>query len=134
METTKKRRREAAVLFFVVFLLGGVFGGVGDHLWDARVHGEQLATSNVKASRQQIIADSTHQLELTSDQQNQLAAILENTHVRWQALYAPLDAQKEAIRQEGRAQIREMLTPEQQAKFDAMMQRYDEQRKKDAGR
>ncbi|HKV03522.1 MAG TPA: hypothetical protein VJO53_00285 [Candidatus Acidoferrales bacterium] len=130
---TTKGRREAAVLFFLIFLLGGVFGGLGSHLWDQRVLGQQLANSNAKPTRQQIVAESTRELQLTANQQNQLATILENTHTRWEALYAPLSEQKEQIRLEGRAQIRAMLTPEQQLKFDEMIHRIDEQRRKDAG-
>jgi len=136
MDATKKGRREAAVLFFIVFLLGGVFGGVGNHLWGARVWGEKPSASPAKVTRQQIVIESTRELQLTPDQAAQLATILENTHNRWQALYAPLDTQKEQIRQEGRAQIRAMLNPEQLAKFDQNIKQYDEQRKKDkeAGR
>ena len=36
------------------------------------------------------------------------------------------------IRNEGRANIRAMLTPEQQTKFDDFLKRLDEQRKKEA--
>ena len=133
MEATKKGRREAAVLFFLVFLLGGVLGGVGIHLWGARVWGEKPAAPPAKVTRQQIVVESTRELQLTPDQAKQLATILENTHNRWQALYAPLDAQKEQIRQEGRAQVRAMLNQEQLAKFDQNIKQYDEQRKKDAG-
>lgn len=81
-----------------------------------------------------MIAQCTHDLQLTPDQQKQMIAIIDDTRAKWTALYAPLDPQKEQIRQDGRAHIRAILTPEQQVKFDDFMRRIDEQRKKDAER
>jgi hypothetical protein len=127
-------RIEAAVLVFVVFLLGILLGGVGDHLWNERVQGqEQLAAKpNTKPTRDQVINDLTQRLQLTPDQQKQIAVTIDDTRAKWQALYAPLDGQHEEIRQQGRAGIRAVLTPDQQTKFDDFLKRLDEQRKKDA--
>lgn len=130
---TTKARREAAALFFVVFLLGVLLGGVGVHLWGERVLGGG-APVNPNPTRAQVIAQCTHDLQLTPDQQKQMIAIIDDTRGKWAALYAPLDPQKEQIRQDGRAHIRAILTPEQQVKFDDFMRRIDEQRKKDAER
>jgi flagellar biosynthesis chaperone FliJ len=131
METTKARR-EAAVLFFVVFLLGVLLGGVGDHLWNRRVSGQPAVWSSGRLTRDDLIRNFSREVQLTPDQEKQLSAIMDDTHAKWQALYAPLDAQREAIRQQARKRIRAMLTPEQQPKFEAFMRRLDEQRKKDA--
>jgi hypothetical protein len=127
-------RIEAAALVFVVFLLGILLGGVGDHLWDERVQGqEQLAAQpNTKPTRNQVINDLTQRLQLTPDQQKQITVTIDDTRAKWAALYAPLDAPREEIRQQGRAGIRAVLTPEQQLKFDDFLKRLDEQRKKDA--
>jgi hypothetical protein len=132
---TNHARLEAAVLVFVVFLLGILLGGVGNHLWDERVLGqEQLAAQpNTKPTRDQVINDLTQRLQLTPEQQKQIAVTIDETRSKWQALYAPLDAPHEEIRQQGRAGIRAALTPDQQLKFDDFMKRLDEQRKKDAG-
>jgi Spy/CpxP family protein refolding chaperone len=51
-----------------------------------------------------------------------------------QALYAPLDATHEQIRQQARANIRALLTPDQQSKFDDVLKQLDEQRRKNADR
>ncbi len=130
---TNKARREAAVLFLVVFVLGVVLGGLGSHLWGERVWGGQpTPVVNTRPTRSEVIAQCTHELQLTTDQQKQLVAIIDDTRGKWATLYAPLDPQREQIRQEGRAHIRAILTPEQQVKFDDFMRRIDEQRKKDA--
>ncbi|MGC2418767.1 MAG: hypothetical protein WA434_13550 [Candidatus Acidiferrales bacterium] len=130
---TTKARREAAALFFVVFLLGVLLGGVGVHLWGERVLGETKPV-NTNPTRAQVIAQCTHDLQLTPDQQKQMIAIIDDTRAKWIALYAPLDPKREQIRLDGRAHIRAILTPEQQVKFDDFMRRIDEQRKKDAAR
>jgi Spy/CpxP family protein refolding chaperone len=135
MEATSpsKTRREAALLVFVVFLLGLLVGSVGNHLWGERVWGRQeMGTRPSPPSRQQVVNDLTRELQLTPDQQKQLGPIIDDTRAQVRALYTPLDAQHEQIRQQGRARIRAILTPEQQPKFDQFMQRIDEQRKKDA--
>jgi hypothetical protein len=131
MEATKARR-EAAVLFFVVFLLGVLFGGVGDHLWNKHVSGQRVVSSNARPTRHELIKNFSRQVQLTPEQEKQLGEIMDDTRAKWQALYAPLDAQREAIRQQGRERIRAMLTPEQVPKFEEYMRRADEQRKKEA--
>ena len=126
METTKARL-EAAVLFLVVFVLGVVFGVVGNHVWSKRVSGEAAAV-NTKPTRDQVMQDLTQRLQLTPDQQKQIGVAIDETRAKWQALDVP----REQIRQEGRAKIRAILTPEQQLKFDDFMKRLDEQRRKEA--
>jgi hypothetical protein len=123
-------RREAATLFFLVFLLGVLFGAVGNHMWNQRVAGQPRVITN--PTRNQIITSCTHELQLTPEQQKQLGVIIDDTRAQWIALYSPLDAQKEAIRQDGRQRIREILNPVQRQKFDGFMRQLDDQRKKDA--
>src|SRR5271154_5916055 len=116
---TNKARSEAAVLVMVVFLLGVILGGLGTHLWGARVWGMKPQPT----PRAQYIADLTSEVQLTPDQQKQLNVILDDTKAKWAALYSPLDVQKEQIREQGHELMRAMLTPEQRPKFDAYMQR-----------
>jgi Spy/CpxP family protein refolding chaperone len=132
METTKARR-EAAILFVAVFVLGVVFGGLGNHLWNEHVSGEPIVVSaSAHPTRDQLIDNFCQQVRLTPEQRKQLAAIMDDTSAKWKALYAPLSEQREAIRQEGRDRIRAILTPAQVPRFEAYMRRVDEQRKKEA--
>ena len=128
MENTKARR-EAALLVAVVFLLGATLGAVGNHLWGARVLGMK---STSDPARLHGMADLSKQLQLTPEQQKEVAGITDDVRNRWKALYTPLDAEREQMRLQGRQKIRAILTPEQQPKYDAYLQRLDEQRKKDA--
>lgn len=131
---TKNARLEAASLVLVVFLLGLLLGGVGNHLWNERVQGsvQQATQLNTKSARDLVVNDLTQRLQLTPEQQNEIAATIDDTRSKVQALYAPLDVPRAEIRQQGRANIRAVLTPDQQIKFDDFMKRLREQRKKDA--
>ena len=129
-----KARREAAILVFVVFLLGVLLGGVGSHLWGSRVWGNQAGQTVTPPSRDQLLANFTRELELTPDQQKQLGGILDNSRSKFHALDRSLDPQRMEIRDQSRAQMRELLTPDQQVKFDAYLQRVDLQRRKSQGR
>jgi Spy/CpxP family protein refolding chaperone len=124
-----KTRSEAAILVLVVFVLGVLLGGLGNHLWGERVWGRQNPPGPM--SRGQIVSELTGELQLTPNQQQQLGAIVDDTKAKIRAAYAPADAQREQLRQQGRARIRAILTPEQLPKFEAFMARIDEQRKKD---
>jgi hypothetical protein len=130
MDNTKTRR-EAAALVIVVFLLGVLLGGVANHVWGERVWGNQQPNPKAYRPKNQVVADFTRELVLSPDQQQKLSAIIDDTRAQWSALYAPLEPEHEKIRQDSRAKIRALLTSDQQAKFDAFMQRLDEQRKQD---
>jgi Spy/CpxP family protein refolding chaperone len=123
-----KTRGEAAILVIVVFLLGALLGGVGNHVWGERVWGKQ--TSVAHPSRDQLVSSLTQELQLNADQQQQLGAIIDETRSQIHAIYTPVDVQREALRQNGRARIRAILTPEQKPKFEAFMHHLDEERKK----
>lgn len=131
MDNTRVRR-EAAILVIVVFLLGVLLGAVGNHVWGNRIWTSHAQIRpNAYRPKNQVIADFTKELALTPDQQAKLGEIIDQTRAQWNALYAPLQPQHEKIRQDSRNRIRAILTPEQQTKFDAFMQRLDEQRRND---
>jgi Spy/CpxP family protein refolding chaperone len=129
-------RLEAAALVLVVFVLGLLLGGVGGHLWDERVQGnaQPAAQRNARPTRDQVINDLTQRLQLTPDQRNQITVVIDDARGKWQTLYAPVDAEHEQIRQQARANIRAVLTPDQQLKFDEFSKQLDEQRKRNPDR
>ena len=123
---TTRARGEAAALVAVVFVLGILLGGVGNHLWGERVWGRDTTPPP------RISVELTQELQLTPEQQKQLNGIIADTQAKWRALYNPLEPQRTEIREQSHDQMRKILTPEQLPKFDAFMQRLDEQRKRDA--
>lgn len=125
---TTKSRGEAAALVAVVFLLGILLGGVGNHLWGETVWGMREAAPPPN----HLSLELTQELQLTADQQKQLNVIIADTQSKWRTLYSPLEPQRAAIREESHDQMRKILSPDQVPKFDAFMQRLDEQRKREA--
>src|SRR6516225_5197696 len=124
MENTKTRR-EAAFLVIVVFALGVLLGALGTHLWGEKVWGHQTTPR----TRDAIIAKLTHEVDLTQEQQKQVTVIVDDTRAQWKALYAPVDAQKEQIRQQSREKLRALMTPEQKPKLEEFFRKLNEQRK-----
>jgi len=123
-----KKSWEAVTLVLVVFVLGVLLGGVGDHLWGVRVWGMQPTPLT---HRDQIIDSLTRELNLTPDQVKQVTAAVDQKQAEINKLYAPLDAQRDQIRRQARDQIRAVLTPEQQTKFDNFLTRLDEAKRKE---
>ncbi len=124
-----KTRSEAAVLVLIVFLLGALAGGTANHLWGERVWGKQLPPA--APTREQIVEHMTKELNLTPEQQQRFGAIVDDTRSKIHSDYSAADAQRDQLRLAGRDNIRAILTPEQRPKFDAIMQKLDEDRKKD---
>ena len=120
METVKTKS-EAGILVLAVFLLGVLLGGVGTHLWGARVWGETQKVPTVRRVPGQFMAEMTQRLQLTADQQKQLSAMLDDTKAKLSDLYGPVDQERDRIRMENRARMRAALTPDQQIKFDELL-------------
>jgi Spy/CpxP family protein refolding chaperone len=124
-----KTRSEAAILVLIVFLLGAVLGGTANHLWGERVWGKQLPPA--PPTRDQIVSHMTKDLNLTPDQAQQFGVIVDDTRAQIHSAYSAADTERDEIRAHGRDRIRAVLTPEQRPKFDAIMQKVDEDRKKE---
>jgi hypothetical protein len=120
-------KSEAAILMLVVFVLGILLGGLGSHAWEEHMWSPPGAP---RSFSHQIISDLADELQLSADQRKELSAIVDDSKAQIRAAYAPADAQREQLRQQGSARIRAILTPDQLPKFDAYRQRIDEQRKK----
>jgi Spy/CpxP family protein refolding chaperone len=125
----KKTRSEAALLVLVVFLLGAIAGGTANHLWGERVWGKQPAVG--QSSRDQIVSRMTNDLKLTPGQAQQFGAIVDDTRSKIRDDYAAADSQRDNLRAHGRDRIRAILNADQIPKFDALMKKLDEDRKKD---
>ena len=130
-----RARGEAAALVLVVFILGALVGGLGNHLWGARVWGARVSTATHQqqtSPKAQIISQLNHEVNLTPDEEKQLGGIIDETQGKLKNLYANTDAQREKIRLGSHVEIRAILTPEQQAKYDDFVLRIEAERKKNA--
>lgn len=122
--------RKAALWVGAVFLLGATLGGVLGYLFAHRPVSAANPPLSEPERRAQKLQQLTKELSLTPQQAQQVDAILQQRHVEAKAIHDQTDAQIDAVRQKGRAQVRAILAPEQLAKFEEFLKRMDEERKR----
>jgi Spy/CpxP family protein refolding chaperone len=122
--------RKAALWVGVVFLLGAALGGVLGYLFAHRPVNAANPPLSEPERRAQKVQELTKELSLTPQQAQQFDAILMQRHAETKAIHDQTDAQIDAVRQKGRAQVRAILTPDQLPKFEEFLKRVDEQRKR----
>ncbi len=125
-----RSNRKAFLLVLVVFLLGIALGSLGTYLLGGRVWGARHEVQNYRDKRARFLGRLTQELSLTAEQRKQVETILADIGAKFQALHEQIAPQSEKLRQEGREQIRAILTPEQRPKFEKFMLQLDEERKK----
>jgi hypothetical protein len=121
--------RRAYLYFALTFILGAVAGGAGLFFygwyggqWRRHPHGHP--------SKEVIVRRLTHDLNLSDAQVRKLGPIIEDSMKKYSTLQSQIEPQFKAIREESRNQIRQILTPEQTAKFDELVRRMDERIKR----
>jgi Spy/CpxP family protein refolding chaperone len=122
--------RKAALWVGAVFLLGAALGGVLGYLFAHRPVSAANPPLSEPERRAQRVQQWTKDLSLTPQQAQQLDGILMQRHAETKAIHDQTDAQIDAVRQKGRAQIRAILTPDQLPKFEEFLRRMDEERKR----
>jgi hypothetical protein len=121
--------RKAYILVLVLFVLGIGLGSVGTYLVTMRVQAARPQPAAVRVPGR-AMAMFTRDLNLSPDQQSQIQTILSDTRARYAELHAKLDPEYEQVRQQGRDRIRQLLTAEQRPKFEDLLRRMDEERRK----
>jgi Spy/CpxP family protein refolding chaperone len=122
--------RKAALWVGAVFLLGAALGGVLGYLFAHRPVSAANPPLSEPERRAKRVAEITKELSLTPQQAQQIDAILMQRHAETKAIHDQTDAQIDAVRQKGRAQVRTILTPDQLPKFEEFLKRMDEERKR----
>jgi len=126
--------RKAAIWVVIVFLLGAVAGGMLGFGYAHHSVSAANAPLPEPERRAKKVAELTEKLGLTSDQAKQLDTILLQRHTEVKTIREQSDAQLGQVRQKGRDQIRAILTPEQEPKFEEFLQKLDAERKHNAPR
>jgi len=125
-------KRKAALWVGLVFLLGAALGGMLGYVFTHRSYAAQVAKVTDQAKRQARVAELTQDLNLTTDQQQKLDAILTGMQAEFKTTRKQVDPQLDVERQRGRNQIRAILTPAQKPGFEDFLKKLDEERKKNA--
>jgi Spy/CpxP family protein refolding chaperone len=123
--------RKAILMVALVFVLGIALGAAGVYVVTTRVHAARpQAAGREGRSPADVVARLDRELDLTSDQEKQIEAILTDTQARYAEIHRQADPEYDQARQQGRDRIREVLTPEQKPKFDQFLRRVDEERRR----
>ena len=120
--------RRAYVYFVLTFFLGVLVGGAG-----ALFYTWHFGPGPRRPDKARIVRHMTRELKLTDPQVQQVTRIVDESDQKFSELRKQTRPQFDAIRDESRARIREILTPEQATKFDEMVRRFEERRKKGDG-
>ena len=125
--------RKAVALLVLVFALGAGLGVVGTLLLNQRVFGArvQLQQRGVPgAGPVRLTGRLTQELSLSADQEKKVSDILEEMQGGYDGVRRQMNPQFDQIRNHGRDEIRQLLTPEQRPKFEDFLRRVDEDRRK----
>lgn len=116
-----KPTRLATLYLIVVFLAGALFGVVVHTVYEQR---STRAAPNPKLFRQHYLAKLEKELSLSPEQVAQVAAILDQTGQRFREIKDRMDPEFQAIRDAQRARIMALLTPEQQPKYQKILEEH----------
>jgi len=118
-------RGTAYIYFALTFLLGVILGGtcLYYYAWSA---GHWHRPFN----RQSFVRHLKADLNLSDTQVPQLERILDSSISRFTSAQQQSDAQLNAIREETRDAIRQILSPQQIQKFNELVRRWDERRRR----
>jgi Spy/CpxP family protein refolding chaperone len=122
-------RLKILLVLLGVFLLGGVTGASLASLYRLRGHEGQQQSDGGRGNREDKIFEGMRRdLNLTEQQATEIRAILDQTRNDYRALRAEVRPRYDSVRQNARARIRALLTPEQQKLFDARAAERDARR------
>jgi hypothetical protein len=112
-------------LLIATFVLGGLVGGAATTLADRSTHRKH----DPRAPRPSFVDRLARDLELTNPQHDSIQSVLDRHQPAMDSLWQKMRPQFESERQLIRKEINALLTPEQQAKYSALIQRQDSLRR-----
>jgi Spy/CpxP family protein refolding chaperone len=83
--------------------------------------------------KQHMMNQLNRELGLSSGQKTQISAIMEAKHSEMEALHSEMRPRFEALRNSSEAEIRQILNPEQQKKYDILCRRMKDRWEKRKG-
>ena len=118
------------VFSLIVVFAAGFIGGIlfEKHLIDKKVEKRVKRRSSVRFPSLEMMAK---ELSLTSEQEEQIREIFKNNEERFKNLRKNIDDRLSSIRSQLKNEIKNVLTAEQVLEFEAMIEKYVSQRKKE---
>jgi hypothetical protein len=118
------------VLSFIIVFTAGVAGGIlfENNFLDQKSRRNTERRSSVRFPTLEMMAE---ELGLTTEQQEQLREIFKNNEERLNTLRSQIHEQYSALRMQVKEEMMKVFSEDQKVKFEAMIEKYLEQRKKE---
>jgi hypothetical protein len=116
--------RKVYLYFALTFLFGVVVGACGFFYYSWYTGGWHR-----RPSPERIIQHLKRELKLSDTQVQQVREIFADTSKKMDALQEQVEPQFQAVHQEARSRVRQILNPQQAQQFDELVRRLDERRK-----
>jgi Spy/CpxP family protein refolding chaperone len=124
-------RRKAGLWLALVFVLGAAVGVVFEYGLAHKTLAVALATPPPEPERRaKRVAEMTKELQLTPEQAASFDGIIHKAHDEMKGIHEKADSDLDTVRLKARDEMRQLLTPDQKPKFEVMVQRMDQERKK----
>lgn len=117
--------RRAYLYFSLIFLVGIVVGAIG-----AYSYGWYTGQWHRESGHHNVVEYLQRKLDLSSSQTAQLKQIVSEMQSKEREVQKQVEPQFQAVREEARKRTRAILNPQQVQKFNEMVKRWDEWRKK----
>jgi Spy/CpxP family protein refolding chaperone len=127
-------RAKVIAAALAVFVLGCVTGAALDSAYRLRASGHRRSTQHGQQGRGDFFKSLQNNLDLDERQTEQIRSIIDETREGYRQLQTEVSPRYDALRRDGRARIRALLTPEQQQKFDQMTAERDARRQSEERR
>ena len=115
-------------MLVLTFALGVVAGVVSDHLYETHLR-PSGPRPGARSAPPDIVEDLGRGLSLNADQKSRLKIIIDQSRERYRTLSIQFRPQYDAIRDETRQEIRQILTEDQKARFEQIIHEMDERHK-----
>jgi Spy/CpxP family protein refolding chaperone len=138
MDANNSSRKKARLIVLAIFVIGFAAGALSMNLYE-RFNSENQERDRGRRGPDRVITDMSNRLNLTTEQQTQIRAIIDETFGKYGEIRRQMDEDPELkkymprfdeTRLQGREKMRAVLKPEQLPEFEQMIKEFDEQREK----
>jgi hypothetical protein len=129
MDRMVETRVKVRLAFVSIFILGIAAGALGVSVYYRGIDPGRPSGWTGSFDRERYVKQMTEAVGLQPEQMGTLNAILDETREGFLALRARLRPQFDEVRQRARVRIRGILNADQQGRFEAFLNRWDEERR-----
>ena len=126
MNSQRKMWLKTWLVLAVVFILGCVTGASLDGIYRLRAGSDRQVVTAPSIRETDAYFDTLkRELTLNPEQENSMQTILNRTRDEYKAVCADVRPRYDVVRSHAREQMRALLTPEQQERFDSIVTQED---------